>query len=84
MAIDVLDGVIRRKGQMIMRIDRDDVRKDVRAFHGEVLNDEVQLIVGILNTRNRLQERISNPASAQRSKIFYSQYTQHAAQAEEQ
>ena len=48
----VLDGVVRRELDEVVRLHGDDVGEDVAALEREVLDDEVELIVGVLDTRD--------------------------------
>lgn len=51
-ALVVADGSVRRELDIVVRLDFDDVREQVLALEGEVLDDEVELVVGVLDARN--------------------------------
>lgn len=48
----VLDGLVGRELEEVVRLERDDVREEVPAGERQVLDDEVHLIVGVLDARN--------------------------------
>lgn len=50
----VLDGVVGRELDVVVRVEGDDVGEDVRAFHRQVLDHKIHLIVGVLDTGNGL------------------------------
>jgi len=51
-AVVVGDGVIRRKLDIIVRLQLEDVGEEVTALQGEVLDDEVEGVVAVFDVRN--------------------------------
>ena len=49
---DALDVVERAELGKVARLHRDEVGEDVLARQSEVLDDEIDLVVGVLDTRN--------------------------------
>ena len=48
----VADGAVRRELDKVVRVHGDDVREDVAALEREVLDDEVELVIGVLDARD--------------------------------
>jgi hypothetical protein len=48
----VADGTVGRKLDIVVRLDLDDVREEVLALEREVLDDEIELVVGVLDARD--------------------------------
>ena len=46
------DRVVRAELHVVMGLDGDDVREEVATLKREVLNDEVERVVGVLDTRD--------------------------------
>jgi len=48
--------IVRRELDAVVRVYGDNVGQEIGALQCEILNNEIQLIVGVFNARDRLQE----------------------------
>lgn len=52
----IWDRIVRRELDTVVRIYGDNVGQEIGALQCEIFNNEIQLIVGVFNARDRLQE----------------------------
>jgi hypothetical protein len=54
------DGRVRREADVVVSLERDDVGEEIASGECEVLDDKVERLVGVLDTRDRDVSNLGN------------------------